>query len=397
MMTPEIEQLLNDLRNALTTGAPPPQYDTDQLREALTAEAASAYALGERLSALLPAATPAPVPTPPEPAPPAQGGTGREVWLYMPNMRADMNAVWTPAGLPRPDRLVTFTKVGYSSDWDYNTNTWADPTARPYPADIIRLNKFNQPGEIKYAMRWEPQDLLEDLAAGKHNAWTTRYLEQLADADLPEPIDACPAHEMNATWGAPINTQAERNAVRATPRNQRSFPYAVRRAQPGSFQPHPQDVQWFADWVGHLRDEITRTGANMTLTFNPNVAWDPDGNPTQIDYRPIYAATDYLWDAVGLDGYNGPWLDPEHQTGLEVFDVDLTNMRAMTDKPIGIYETGTKPGVNGWWTGFVNDLNAYHPYVNVLTQFEVTKEAVWNVALDPARAADFINAVSIWR
>ena len=395
------EQLLSEIQ-ARTTPPPAPEPDpnTEVYRAALEEVQATA-------AAALQGPDPAPAPTPPPaPTPAPAPARGKEFWLFLPQGKKDLNEVWLPATQVLPDRLITFWKVGASSDWGYDLDPPRpqNPNTHPFPSEIVRRSGYFSGQAPTYGMRFEPQDLLEDLAAGKHAAYTAKFFEQAADV-LPTDgplLDLCPGHEPNGTWGTPLTTQAERDALRAMSPDDRLLPYAVRRSPDDPWQPDPRDVQYFADWIGSLSGHIARTGAPVSLTFNPNISMNPDGTPSQIDYEPLYVATRGAWSAVGLDGYNGPWLAPTHLPLIEVFRRDLEKMHGPVydGLPVGIYETATRPGYpGGWWTEGVRDLNREFPKVDVLTQFELEKpgDGDWRVLDSPAEIVDLRVAMAEWR
>lgn len=329
----------------------------------------------------------------------------RELWLFLPNGKSQLQTHWLNTVPVMPDRMFSFHKVGSGSDWSYerlDPQAWMPPSTHPFPTEIVKRNQYFDGGKPSYALRYEPQDLMEDMAAGKHAAWERLFFEQLADlGDLNgQWLDLCPGHEgINATWGDRLDTEAERAAIRAKSPDSRNMPYKPRRSANDPWQPDPRDVQHFADWVGSIRENITRTGARATLTFNPNVSMNPDGTPSQLDYEPMYLATRGMWDAIGLDGYNGTWLGATQGAGIDIFRRDIQKMQApiYDGLPVGIYETGNRAdGPNDWWSKFFADLDREFPDVNVVAPFEVDKETDWRVAPHPARAADFERGAKLW-
>lgn len=159
-------------------------------------------------------------------------------------------------------------------------------------------------------VRWEPLNAsLGDIAAGKYDAYITRFGTAVRTLNLP--IAMTFAHEMNGNW----------------------YSWGYRKVTPAVY---------VAAWR-HVHDLFQSVDArNVIWTWAPNVI-----NPVpQVKLKPLYPGDKYVnW--IGIDGY---YTHRGAHTYDGLFGPTKTAVRAFTKKPFIIVETGAEPGIDrGLW------------------------------------------------
>jgi hypothetical protein len=153
-------------------------------------------------------------------------------------------------------------------------------------------------------LRWEPyRQSLADIAAGRHDDYITTFATEVRRVNLP--IALTVAHEMNGHW----------------------YPW-------GTWQNTPKD--FVAAWR-HIHQVFATVGAtNVIWTWTPNVVnYLPDA-----PLRRYWPGAAYV-DWVGIDGY---FTGDGDRTFTTLFGPTVKQVRALTDKPILIVETGSEAG-----------------------------------------------------
>ena len=214
-------------------------------------------------------------------------------------------------------------------------------------------------------LTWEPWDptaglnqpryALDTITAGAHDAYLTRWARQIKAWNRPLVIRL--AHEMNGSWypwaegvngnGAGDHAAAWRHVV-------------------GIFR----------------RAKVT----NVTWTWAANV---PYAGSTPLSA--LYPGDAYV-GRVGLDGYN--WGTTQSwsswQSFGEVFGPGVSELRALSTRPIHISETGAPEGAGGDKAAWLADMWSWldaHPEVRGVTYFSFLKEADWRVDSSEASLA----------
>lgn len=172
-------------------------------------------------------------------------------------------------------------------------------------------------------LRWEPYKLkLSGIAAGEQDAYVTKFATAVRALNLP--IALTFGHEMNGgwySWGTGSTTPAE----------------------------------YVAAWR-HLHDLFAKAGAtNVIWTWTPNVV-----NPVpSVALRPLYPGDEFV-DWIGMDGY---FTTKGQKTFSTLFQPTIKQIRAFSQKPMIIVETGSEAGpmraqaINELFTAVANDKN----------------------------------------
>jgi mannan endo-1,4-beta-mannosidase len=199
-------------------------------------------------------------------------------------------------------------------------------------------------------LRWEPFTYsMRSIAAGRADDYLSAFAQAVRRVDVPVALTV--AHEMNGHW----------------------YPWGTRTTTPKDF---------VAAWR-HIHDVFARAGAtNVIWTWTPNVV----NYLRAVPLKPLWPGDDYV-DWVGVDGY---FTYQGEQTYRALFGRTLTEVRAFTDKPELIVETGAEPGAMR--ARAVRDLFASvaaDPRVIGFVYFDQKGSADWVVDHDPATLTVF--------
>jgi beta-mannanase len=213
---------------------------------------------------------------------------------------------------------------------------------------------------------WEPWDpsrglrqstySLASIAAGKHDRYLARWADQVRAYGGPLVLRL--AHEMNGSW----------------------YPWAegVNGNKAGSY---------VKAWR-HVHEVFAARGVhNVLWAWSPNVPY-----PGSTAFAGLYPGDAYV-DRVALDGYN--WADLQAgstwQSFAEVFGAGITQLQALTSRPLFIGEVGC-PEQGGDKAAWVRDMFATlaeRPEIRGVVWFDHAKEADWRVDSSPASLAAF--------
>lgn len=221
----------------------------------------------------------------------------------VPWSRAEIDGIAAKAGA-RPTLLQYFVK-------------WTDDF-RPEGVDAAYRN-----GGVP-VISWEPWSggkqgvdqpayALGRIIAGDHDEYLLRFATAVRDHRWP--IGLRFAHEMNGSW----------------------YPWSEKRSgnQPG---------EYVRAWR-HVHDIFTRVGAtNVIWIWSPNII-----RPVpKVDLAALYPGDEYV-DWIGMVGYS-----TGERTAARLFEPTLRRLRAFTDRPLLITETGSRP--EAYRLPFIRDL-----------------------------------------
>ena len=150
-------------------------------------------------------------------------------------------------------------------------------------------------------------------------------------------------------------------------------------------------AQYVAAWR-HVHDIFTQVGAtNVIWIWSPNVAYRGSS-----PLAALYPGDRYVnW--IGLSGYYGTPGMNAYESFNQIFDPTISQLRAITARPIVITETGATDA-DGSMARFVSQmfqqLPQDHPDVIGVIWYEAVKVVDWRLATHPAAAAAFRRAVA---
>jgi Glycosyl hydrolase family 26 len=217
---------------------------------------------------------------PPPPPPPAHAMT---FGVYTP---ANGSFNWTGLSAFPPVNVAP-----YYSGWGEGFQSGFAALALSHGATVfVEMEPWNGPNGSVPSMI--------DIAAGKHDTYLIGFAQ--AVKAFGHPVMVTFAHEMNGNW----------------------YPWGRQAITP---------AQWQAAWK-HV--------VTVMRAVTPLIAWvwAPNVNPGQTAAS-AYWPGDAFADLVGIDGY----LNGTGQTFGGVFGSTLTDVRAVTSRPIWVAETGIQP------------------------------------------------------
>jgi hypothetical protein len=224
---------------------------------------------------------------------------------------------------------------------------------------------------------WEPWDYTAPSDAARLHGDQPRYqLARIVDGSF-DPYIRRWARGLR-TWGHPV-------AIRfAHEMNGSWYPWSeqLNGNQPG---------QYVAAWR-HVHDIFQSEGAhNVIWVWSPNI--DFQGSQP-IDE--LYPGDNYV-DWVGLVGYYRHPLpkSPGYPSFDQLFGPTLRDIRAVTQKPIVITETGgtEAAGHKAAWIGAFFAGLRQHPEIRGFVWFDVNKEADWRFTSSPSAEEAFAAGV----
>ncbi|MFI6443127.1 glycoside hydrolase family 26 protein [Kitasatospora sp. NPDC050543] len=197
---------------------------------------------------------------------------------------------------------------------------------------------------------WEPYTMtLADIAAGKGDDYIKRYAWAVRDFNAPVAISF--AHEMNGFW----------------------YEWGTKHAT----------AEEFVAAYRHIHDLFSEIGAASVIWV-----WSPNSvNPTKgVQLQPYYPGDNYV-DWVGIVAY---YTHLEAGTFDTLYTPTLTQIRAFTDKPFLIAETGAEPGARKR-NDILNLAGGVlaRPDCLGFVWFNIRKEADWRIDSDPQALAAF--------
>lgn len=193
---------------------------------------------------------------------------------------------------------------------------------------------------------------LDSITAGEHDSYIARFAATLRDNRWPVVLRF--AHEMNGDW------------------------YSWSEKRSGNSRGD------FVEAWRHVHDIFTEVGAtNVVWVWSPNIV-----RPVpSVDLRALYPGDSYV-DWVGMVGYAG-----RESTAAEVFEPTLELIRAFTDLPVLITETGARPDERqARWTADLFGWLTSDPSIVGFVWFEYNKEgstADWRFGRDPVTREAF--------
>jgi mannan endo-1,4-beta-mannosidase len=244
-----------------------------------------------------------------------------------------------------------------------------EPWNRDRPLDPVVADALAAKG-IRLSITWEPWDVdvddpeqpaysLTSIIEGRHDAYIDMYARSIADHGHPVTIRLM--HEMNGNWypwSTGVNGNREGEFVRA--------------------------------WQ-HVHDRFTALGVTgVQWLWAPNAVY-PGAQPL----APLYPGDAYV-DAVGVSNYN--WGDDRHDGSDTVwtsfgglFDASFAELRAITQRPIWVAETGSsnRGGDKSAWLAAMLAEIAARPEIAGVVWFSHVDEARdvdWRIETEPDTA-----------
>jgi hypothetical protein len=208
----------------------------------------------------------------------------------------------------------------------------------------------------------QPAYKLSNIIDGRFDKYIKSWAEGVKG--LPYTVAIRFAHEMNGNW----------------------YPWGMQDLNKNT------PAQYVAAWR-HVHDIFTEVGAtNVIWVWSPNVAY-AGSSPLAA----LYPGNKYV-DWVGLSGYYGtPGLDT-YVSFNGIFDQTLKQLKAITDKPIVITETGgtnTDGDMARYVTQMFQQLPTDHANIIGVIWYEAIKGGVdWRLTTHPAAASSFTKAVA---
>lgn len=286
-------------------------------------------------------------------------------------------AAFPPAGHTFVGVQTAGSTDDFTDEERFAAATGTRPSAYSFTAGWA-LDEFNPRAITRIAARgmlpivtWEPWDYrsegpteatrglspawrLARIADGQYDDYVDSWAKGIAELGYPVVIRL--AHEMNGYW----------------------YPWSE---QGNGSSPGDYVRMW-----RHVHDLFTATGAtNAIWMWAPNVSYAGSQ-----DLASLYPGDQYV-DWVGLSGYYGTGGQTAFKSFDTIFAATLTQVAAITKRPVVIAETGATDAV-GRRVDWIRDLFrglARHPEIIGVVWFEVNREIDWRIADAPAAAAAF--------
>jgi mannan endo-1,4-beta-mannosidase len=142
----------------------------------------------------------------------------------------------------------------------------------------------------------------------------------------------------------------------------------------------------------HTHDLFRRAGA-----INVRWIWSPDATSRgEQPLRAWFPGDDYV-DVVGIDGYNWGTIRPWSRwtPAAELFEPVVTEVRALTDRPMMIAEVGCAEdgGDKAAWVSAFVEWAAAQPDIDAVIWFHHDKETDWRITSSPAATAAMADAL----
>ncbi|MGC4804376.1 glycoside hydrolase family 26 protein [Micromonospora sp. DT233] len=222
--------------------------------------------------------------------------TGYRFGLSAPRVpwsRSEIDDIATKAGA-RPTLLQYFVK--WTDDF---RPEGVDAAYRNGGVPVISWEPWNG---VKQGMD-QPQYALKRIIAGEHDEYLVRFATAVRAHRWP--IGMRFAHEMNGAW----------------------YPWSETRSGNRS-------GEYVKAWR-HVHDIFTKVGAtNVIWIWSPNIIRPVPG----VSLKALYPGDRYV-DWIGMVGYS-----TGERTANQLFGPTLRRLRAFTDRPVLITETGSRPG-----------------------------------------------------
>jgi mannan endo-1,4-beta-mannosidase len=204
-------------------------------------------------------------------------------------------------------------------------------------------------GQVPY-LAWEPyKATMAQIASGSQDAYIRATADTIRDLNLPIAISF--GHEMNGDW----------------------YPWGTKNTTP---------AQFVAAWQ-HIHDVFQDQGvSNVIWVWSPNII---NAVPS-VQLKAYYPGDGYV-DWIGVVGYYA--LTGAHDF-QQLFGPTFDEVRAFTDKPFLLAETGAEPSPRkaAQITELLRSV-ADTPGVIGFIWFDLNKETNWRVDSSPATLAAF--------
>jgi hypothetical protein len=270
------------------------------------------------------------------PAPPPNTGFG----VSMPGVPGDMSALTSlTSALGQAPRQVMWY-AAWSDKTDFPA-AQAGQVAAAGAVPVITWEPWNPGNGVD-----QPAYALDRITAGDFATYETTWAKQVKAYGKPVVLRF--AHEMNGNW-YPWSEQTNGNTA----------------------------GDYVAAWR-QVRSVFSRQGVtNVTWSWSPNV---PYTGSTSLSS--LYPGDAYV-DEVALDGYN--WGTTQSWSAWtsfwDVFSGGVTQLRALTTKPLFIAEVATAEA-GGSKAAWISDMFATlgaHPEIRGFTWFDHAKETDWRI------------------
>lgn len=270
----------------------------------------------------------------------------------------------TPAGVFGLDEVAaTGAAVGRHAD----LVLWYEDFAAPPP--VSGVAKVDATGATA-VITWEPwlwrtdvtgsgTPTVSEIAGGRHDDYLFAWAAALGG--IGTPVHLRFAHEFNGDW----------------------YPWTPRHGT----TPDTYVAAW-----RHTHDLFCRAGAT-----NVQWVWSPDATARgDVPLRAWFPGDDHV-DIVGIDGYNWgttrPW--SRWTPPVELFEPAVTEVRALTDRPMMIAEVGCAEDGGDkadWICAFVEWAGAQRD-IDAVVWFDHDKETDWRITSTPAATAAMADAL----
>lgn len=285
-----------------------------------------------------PTPTPTPVPPPTPPPVPPVSGVPTKIYGVATETFAEVAKFNTNAGKP-----VNVVSIYKSFFWDKNfPTTEAQQISSTGPTVMITWEPWEPNGNAT-----QPIYALRSIVNGNHDALIRTWATQIKMWGKPLLLRF--AHEMNGNW----------------------YPWGTANSNTSS--------EYVQAW-NKVRSIFNSVGVtNVTWVWSPNVDFPLS----------IYYPGDSSVDLIAVDGYNWNTSSPE-----QVFGSTIDRIRAFTQKPIFIGETGC-PEYSGkakWITDFFTLMKARN--LIGFVWFNYKKEQDWRIESSSAATNAFKAGIS---
>ncbi|TGY75954.1 glycoside hydrolase family 26 protein, partial [Cellulomonas shaoxiangyii] len=217
--------------------------------------------------------------------------------------------------------------AGYFQGWD--TPFRPDAVTRSWSKGMLPMLTWeSRPMAAGNDQVDEPEYALPRIIDGAFDEYLRQYAREIRDLGLPMAIRL--NHEMNGSW----------------------YPWAEQGSQGVPINGN-RSGDFVAMWR-HVHDIFEAEGANAHViwVWAPNIVNRLPAVNQSLEYtRSLYPGDEYV-DWVGLSGYfRPPYADGQQPTFDDTFGRSLTQLRAITSKPVVLAEIGASEsgGEKGAW------------------------------------------------
>jgi len=229
-----------------------------------------------------------------------EGDSAVALGYFIPGAASDPTRIDDYARLVGTSPRIVMWYQRWAGEWSAFSPKTADAIRARGAMPMISWEPSAGPVEDR---RWSLRSIID----GSHDPYIRRWVRDVAA--WGQILYVRPMYEMNGWW-APWCAFANGNSPR----------------------------EFVAAWR-HIVDLARAAGAtNIRWVWSPNVDNDGLGTP----FAEVFPGDDYV-DWVALDGFNRgtSWSTTRWQTMVDIFSVSIEHVRALSEKPLMIGETGS--------------------------------------------------------